>query len=286
MIYLHLIFLLLFSTAFAQTQQDIDVDSVVVKKINENTFLTTVQLKDGATVEIKLGSDPIGTGGKACRGWYNKFAVYTVKGFTGLISDASVIVSGSFHNDGGIPSFPVKTKAWIATYGDQCSKSHGANNMRMLSVRATEKRAYVEKFDLTKFNSTTSAPHIIVGLDPTFNKDANTKKGRHFIGLKTPYNGGFGTLVSVVSKKMTSKEAIDLLIGQGCTEEQIIQFDGSTVAQISEKQDGKWMHHITPPPTDERKMPCVIVINKKLVVDDVWLHDRDQSVENWLQNQD
>jgi hypothetical protein len=57
---------------------------------------------------------------------------------------------------------------------------------------------------------------------------------------------------------LTQAEAVNILKAKGCPEDQIMQLDGSTVAQLSKKNaNGTWSHLIT---SATRKMPQAFVI--------------------------
>lgn len=94
-----------------------------------------------------------------------------------------------------------------------------------------------------------------MGLAAKFDKgDANSYKGRSFVGLMNPYNGGYGTVVFVVaanSSGIKSSTAIDILKDKGCPESQIMQLDHTTVAQLSDRTSGTWQHLVT---SDARDM--------------------------------
>ncbi len=223
-------------------------------------YCVTVQLKGGAQLKPYMTEGPLAMGGtNECRGWSNQFTEKTVKQFTTYdksydgynIKNAQVIVSGSYSNDKGKPAFPMKVKSggWIATYGYECTHTGGVDDLAILQIRNAQGRAFIEPFNLTNFNKTSSAPEAIVGLAAKFDKgDANSYKGRNFVGLMNPYNGGYGTVVFVVaanSPGIKSSTAIDILKDKGCPESQIMQLDGSTVAQLSDRTSGTWQHLVT-----------------------------------------
>jgi hypothetical protein len=219
----------------------------------KDTFCTTIPLQSGAKLKPFLFSSPLQGGGPGCRGWWNKFVEKSVKDATtsaiqneGLtLSSSKIVISGSFHDDYGSPAFPLKIAGWKATYGYECRPLGGANNLRMLSIRNSAGRAFIEPFDLQKLNSLDTAPEVVVGLDPLFNKSASTMTGRNFVGLKSPYNGGYGMIVFLTSKALDSSSAIKVLENQGVSRSQMMQLDGSTVAQISLKNsDDTWSHPI------------------------------------------
>lgn len=229
----------------------------VVQTSTSGTYLITVNLSSGARVRPFLASkSPVNPGNQEKRGWSNTFSEATVVDFTSKdlanstdkIKDASVVVSGSFSNDKGTPAFPVRLNGWTATYGYDPS-----TDIMMLAINNPEKRAYISNFDLNSFNSS-KAPDIVVGLKPSVNKNATGRVGRNFVGLKNPYNTAYGTMVFLVSKHangITSAKARELLEKEGCISSQIMQLDGSTVAQFSQKVNGAWKHTIS----ESRDMP-------------------------------
>jgi len=223
-----------------------------------STYLVTINLSAGAQVNPALASSPLNAGKNGCRGWVNTFKELTVKEFTALstINTSSVVISGSFHNDIGSPAFPLRVKGWIATYGYECRTEAGANSLMMLTIRNSEKRAYISPFDLKSFNSSTIAPNVVVGLSINFNKSSTSKIGRNFVGVKNPYNGGYGTIVFVVSSGLLSADAKKILMNNGCTTDRMMQLDGSTIAQLSRKVNSTWSHLIT----YSRQMPQVFVV--------------------------
>jgi hypothetical protein len=230
-------------------------------------YCVTAHLKDGAKLKPFLASGPQPNGGtQDCRGWSNVFAEKTVQEFSQIdltydgynIKNAKALVSGSFHNDYGKPAFPIKLKegGWIATYGYECSASGGANSMRILWIRNSQGRVFIEPFSLSKFNDPASAPEAIVGLDPSFDKSATSYTGRNFVGATNPYNGGYGTVIFVIANASTgikSSQAVSILKNKGCSDAQILQLDGSSVAQVSENNNGAWTHLIS----KSRQMPQV-----------------------------
>jgi hypothetical protein len=234
---------------------------------HKGTFCVAVQLKDGAKLKPFVGSSPVGPGADGCRGWANGFTERTVAEFTKVTSpvdgfapkDALVLLSGSTHDDAGHPAFPVKlgeNSRWIATNGYECRAVAGAQNLRMLMIRNSEGRVFIEPFDEAKFKATTSAPEIVVGLDPSWNARASDTTGRHFVGLLNPHNGGYGTAVFVVAPDasgLKSSQAIAILSGKGVAAQQMLQLDGSTVAQLSVRQPAGWIHPIH----SARQMPQV-----------------------------
>jgi hypothetical protein len=215
---------------------------------------------NGAHVKPILGTGPQDVGTNGCRGWINRFEALNVAGFTqkSAASIASVVVSGSFHDDNGRPAFPLRLNAWRATYGFACSAAEGINDLLMLTIRDQEKRAYISSFSLTAFNSTSIAPDVVLGLKPSFPKSPTTRLGRNYVGLANPYNQGFGTVIFLTSTSLTQSEAVSILKAKGCPEDQIMQLDGSTVAQLSKRNaNGTWSHLIT---SSTRKMPQAFVI--------------------------
>jgi hypothetical protein len=225
-----------------------------------STYTTTINLTNGAHVKPILGTGPLDVGTNGCRGWVNRFEALNVAGFTqkSAASTASVVVSGSFHDDNGRPAFPQRVNSWRATYGFACSAAEGVNDMLMLTIRDQEKRAYISPFSLTTFNSTSIAPDVVVGLKPSFPKSPTTRTGRNYVGLANPYNQGFGTIIFLTSASLTQSEAVTILKSKGCPEDQIMQLDGSTVAQLSKKNaNGTWSHLIT---SSTRKMPQAFLI--------------------------
>jgi hypothetical protein len=121
----------------------------------------------------------------------------------------------------------------------------------MLTIRNSEGRAYISPFSLPTFNGSGIAPDVVVGLKTSFAKQSTSRVGRNYVGLTNPYNGGYGTVIFLVSKGLTQSEALTILKNKGCPESQIMQLDGSTVAQFSRKVNGLWQHTIT----DTRGMP-------------------------------
>lgn len=228
---------------------------VVVETVSgySSTYTVTAHLKDGATLTPLLGAGPQGAGQNGCRGWYNTFTERNVAGFTmtSQAQGAVAVVSGSFHNDYGVPAFPIRVGGWTATYGYECNSSAGANDLLMLTIRNSEGRAYISPFSLQTFNGSGIAPDVVAGLKTSFAKYATSRVGRNYVGLTNPYNGGYGTVIFLVSKGLTQSEALTILKNKGCPDSQIMQLDGSTVAQLSRKINGVWQHTIT----DPRGMP-------------------------------
>lgn len=229
-------------------------------------YCVTVHLKDGAKLKPFMASKPLAVGGtNECRGWSNTFSELTVKQFTALdlaydgynLKNAQVVISGSYSNDKGKPAFPqkVSSSGWISTFGYECTALGGANDMWILQIRNAQGRAFIEPFNLAKFKDPSSAPEAIVGFNPWFDKgDANYLKGRNFVGLINPYNGGYGTVVFVISASnpgITASTAINILKNKGALESQILHLDDSTVAQLSDRTSGSWQHRVS----DTRNMP-------------------------------
>src|SRR5690606_28798019 len=123
--------------------------------------------------------------------------------------------------------------------------------------RNSHRRAFIEPFNLTKFNDPSSAPEAIVGLGAYFDKgDGHMLKGRNFVGLTNPHNDGYGTVVFVIAAHVpgiTLNTAVTILKNKDCPESQIMQLDGSTVAQLSHRTSGSWQHAVM----ETRNMPQV-----------------------------
>ncbi len=253
--------------ASAQEQADFQEKTATQPKVilepvtgYASTYTTTVHLMNGAHLKPILGTGPQDLGTNGCRGWVNRFEALNVAGFTqkSAASAAFVVVSGSFHDDNGRPAFPLRINAWRATYGFACSAAEGINDLLMLQIRDQEKRAYISSFTLAAFNSTSLAPDVVLGLKPSFPKSPTTRLGRNYVGLTNPFNQGFGTVIFLTSASLTQAEAVNILKAKGCPEDQIMQLDGSTVAQLSKKNaNGTWSHLIT---SATRKMPQAFVI--------------------------
>jgi len=113
-------------------------------------------------------------------------------------------------------------------------------NLRMLKINNSESTATIEKFDLQTFKD--DGEDVVVGYSPDFDNSASISTGRNFVGVKNRNieKEGYGTVVFVISDNLTSDEAIQILKNQGCEDGQIMQLDGSTVAQFSEKVNNEW----------------------------------------------
>jgi hypothetical protein len=246
---------------FLESTLKAEQPKVIVEAVSgyASTYTTTVHLMNGAQVKPILGTGPQDAGTNGCRGWVNRFEALNVSGFTqkSAASTASVVVSGSFHDNYGRPAFPLRINNWRATYGYACSILEGMNDLLMLTIRNQETRAYISPFSLTEFNSSSIAPDVVVGLKPNFPKDPTARIGRNYVGLINPYNQGFGTVIFLTSKSLTQSEAVTILKTKGCPPDQIMQLDGSTVAQLSKRNSsGTWDHLIT----STRKMPQAFLI--------------------------
>jgi hypothetical protein len=232
--------------------------------LGSDYYIVKVRLDSGARVEPYLGTRLVSGSGITCLGQgynYFQFKASNVAGFIGgssEIAGARAVISGSFHDDNGRPAFPQKLRTKIETYGADCvTSSIYSGKLRMLEIRNPEGRAFVEPFDLSKFKSTAIAPNVIIGLHPDFPKHESLPTiGRNFACVRDPNGGGYKTVLFLVTDGMTSSMAKGILVTQGCEANLMIQIDGSTVAQLSEKVGSTWQHRIT----DKRQMPQVFAI--------------------------
>jgi hypothetical protein len=228
-------------------------------------YLVKVRLDSGARVEPYLGAAQSGSATNCLGSGYNyfQFRARNVADFINSsteIASARVVVSGSFHNGSSNetylrPSFPQKLRGKIETFGADCINNY-PGSLRMLEIRPSEGRAYIEPFDLAKFQSTTIAPSVIVGLHPDYDKRASSLVGRNFVCVKDSSAGGYKTIIFLVTDAMKSASAKSILMGLGCDSNLMIQFDGSTVSQLSEKVGTTWYARIT----SSRTMPQVFSI--------------------------
>jgi hypothetical protein len=228
-------------------------------------YIVKVRLDSGARVEPYLGAVQSGSATNCLGSGYNyfQFGARNVAGFISSsteIASARVVISGSFHdgnsNEGYLhPAFPQKIRGKIETFGKDCVNNY-QGSLRMLEIRPSESRAFIEPFDLTKFKSTTIAPNVIVGLHPDYDKSASYPVGRNFACVKDGSGGGYKTIIFVVTDGMKSASAKSVLTGQGCDASLMIQLDGSTVSQLSEKVGSIWQHRITA----SRTMPQIFAI--------------------------
>jgi len=252
-----------------------------VDTVRTNVYAVAVYLCAGAKIVPFVGERTKKSDRDwACNGVTGKkpsysFPAKNVKGFIASypdVNNGSVAISGSFHDDRGVPSFPIMVSGNILTYGDDpCNHS---KLLRVLRVNETQKRAVIKQFDMTEFENSqlkvdpktekalTDTYSMVVGFDPNDSKDSASKRGRNFVCAKNFYNGGYGTLVFLIGKELTltQKEAQNILTtNYSCASDQIMMFDGSTVAQLSYKATGSsdWTHAISDP---TRSMPQIFVV--------------------------
>lgn len=193
------------------------------------------------------------------------------------LKNSSLVMSGAFHNgrfrhDGGIPSFLQVVNGLLTTSGgDSCS----AFTKRVLVLNHTKSRATIANYSSIssiednytkqgKNNTNLYEYTVIAGLDPDAEKDKYEKIGRNFACVSNTYDGGYGTVIFAISDHKngaTIQTMQDTLIKQyGCDKSKIIQFDGSTVSQASEKTNNKWVHIIPDRAAFSRGMPQVFYV--------------------------
>ena len=217
-----------------------------IEEINSSTYCIYVYLSKGAVLKPFVGN--------AVDASVGKYEELTVKQFSSKkeLTDAILLVSGTFHDDAGKPSFPIKIDGNIATYGFE----RNIEGNPMLMIRNSEKRAYIGKYNRSNFEGDSIAPDVVVGLDKYYNKRPSDYTGRNYVGLKDPYNNAYGTVVFLVSSSLTQMKAREFLKNRGCPLDQIMQLDGSSTSQFSHKTYGSWTHQIS----TGRQMPQIFAV--------------------------
>src|SRR5436305_11289938 len=146
-------------------------------------YLVKVRLDSGSRVEPYLGAVQSGSATNCLGSGYNYFQFRAKNVADSInssteIASARVVVSGSFHNGSSNENLPAslvpqKIRGKIETFGADCVNSY-QGSLRMLEIRPSEGRSCIEPFYLTKFQSTTIALNVIVGLHPDYDKRASS----------------------------------------------------------------------------------------------------------------
>jgi hypothetical protein len=158
------------------------------------------------------------------------------------LSGKSVVLSGSFGSNtgtSGYPSFPLLVNGNLLTYGDNRCQS-GAK--KSLIINHSQKRAAVEDFLVENVEAKKGLTNytVVIGFDSTKLVGATTA-GRNFACVTNPYNTAFGTVIFALATSSTNADLNRLLTDTyGCNSSQIVQFDGSGSAQVSEKLNNTW----------------------------------------------
>lgn len=162
------------------------------------------------------------------------------------LSGKKVVLSGSFGQipptgtSYGYPSFPLLVNGSLLTYGDnRCAP--GAK--KSLIINHTQKRATVEDFLVENVEAKQGQTNytIVTGYDSTKAVRETEAIGRNFACVTNPYNTAFGTVVFAIASSLKRADVVRLLTDTyGCNSSQIVQFDGSESAQVSEKVGNTW----------------------------------------------
>lgn len=164
------------------------------------------------------------------------------------LSGKSVVLSGSFGvvpptgSSSGYLTFPLLVKGKLLTYGDnRCMP--GAK--KSLIINHAQKRATVEDFLLGNFEAKIDKADytVVIGFDSKTSAGGRGTEsiGRNFACVTNTYNTASGTVVFALAQSLTSADVTRLLTDTyGCNASQIVQFDGSGSAQVSERTNNTW----------------------------------------------
>lgn len=165
-----------------------------------------------------------------------------------LNSRAYSLSNGSFFDKGANGlynmSYPYKSDGIIKSMG--WSTFREKDKLKMLSL-GTESNTNIFKYTAKVFQydellfKSISYPDVLVGLDPTFNKNASSEIGRNFVGVKeysyqeNRFSPVYKThlVYILISNAITQKDALNELIKLGVYETDIVMFDGSESSQLA-----------------------------------------------------
>lgn len=178
------------------------------------------------------------------------------------VNAGNLAISGSFHNDKGIPSYPQLIDGAMRTVGGYVCQPVTKRN---LTINHSQKRAAIFAWttldDIKARAGQADVYTTITALDPAVNINATSIIGRNFACVSNPYNNAYGTVIFAVSSGATSSSIKTLLSDTyKCNASNMIQFDGSTVAQAAEKINGTSTWNYLIDPSDHRQMPQIFYV--------------------------
>jgi len=121
-----------------------------VTKISDNDVYTIeINTDFGATIIPKTYGKRVYKGnnceGKPYYGFGENEVEQFVDDYDEIKNRASVVISGSFHDDSGVPSFPLMSRGEILTYGSDMCDSGGGYPLKMLIINETAQRVFIKK---------------------------------------------------------------------------------------------------------------------------------------------
>lgn len=196
--------------------------------------------------------------------YFNKTSISVYWNYLYNSVNAYSVINGAFYerttNKNDALSFPLKINSKILTYGLSADAPQERKILSFKNKCATgSKCAFVQYYSKDIFENN-SKETMIVGLDPTFNKNANVPMSRTFAGVIFETNKD-PLLYFVYGEFKTQGGMVDILNSLGVYDDQIIMFDGHGSSQMAFK-DSKNITNFKY--GDNRLIPQVFVVHPKI----------------------
>lgn len=211
---------------------------LVYQKNGEQTYMQVVDIKSGAKVRFIHPGKQYGNWGS-----YPKFTVYDLNTLWNNAVSPVTMVNGQFFNWSITPSgqlspttlsFAIKSAGTLLTYGED-KNAYPASQMKQIEF-FDNMGAFTTSWSEYRLNRASSAQNIIVGLDPSVDKNKGAKQGRMYmctIGPSSP--SPWLLILSAISLRQISTDKLSAdqyLIDWKCNPGSVIMHDGSGSAQF------------------------------------------------------
>lgn len=243
------------TTPAGWTLKEAGINVRVYQKGTEQVYAQVVDIKGGAKVRFNQ-TVVSSTGTKT----FNRQTLD--QWWTGYANSKNTMVNGQFFDNNINPtglSFGVRANSMLLTTGADTS-AIAKKQIDFFDGAG----AYVTSWNSSRLNGGSSAQNIIVGLDPSVDKDGNSNIGRTYLCTKVNPSGPSSPsqwLVILSAASLTQSTTLSNISSWGCDSGTVVMFDGSGSTQLQTSggirmKGSNWLYA-----NENRTIPQVLIVS-------------------------